>query len=336
MPEPSLPVHQYIERQTASVKTERLFNDRIVGLLYSGIRENAPFVFDQLISKHTSSFLGFFNYDFVPRISNPLKIFKDLGINPDEIWGNPEDLNTYRKIFERKIRYWECRPIQKAQRSVVSPADARVLTGSFPAQKDLFIKEKLFSFPELIGPDKTRWLAALEQGDYAIFRLTPDKYHYNHAPVSGNILETYEINGNYHSCNPGAVVKSVTPFSKNRRIVTMIDTNVADGTHVGLVAMVEIVALMIGRIRQCYCAERYDAPKTLKPGDFIQKGQPKSLFAPGSSTTVLIFQKNKIQFSQDLVENQNRTDVSSRFTKGFKIPLVETDLLVRETIGKAI
>jgi len=337
------PVHQYIERKTALVKTEHLFCDQVVRLLYSGIRENAPLIFNLLVSKRASSLLGFLNYDFTfPSISfsgktsNPPAIFKDLGINLDEIWGRAEDLDTYRKIFERQIRYWKVRPMEEKLFSVVSPADAKVVTGSFSSHKDLFIKEKFFSYRELIGWDKTPWLAAFEQGDYAIFRLTPDKYHYNHAPVSGQILDIYEINGDYNSCNPGAVVRSVTPYSKNRRTLTIIDTDVENGTRVGVVAMVEIVALMIGRIDPCYSTERYDCPKQLEKRSFIEKGQPKSLFAPGSSTTVLIFQKNRIEFSRDLLENQNRSDVKSRFTLGFGMPLVETNLMVRETIGRAI
>jgi len=337
-----LPLHQYIERKTARVKTERLLSDRVVHLLYSRLREVSPFVFKQVVSKQASALLGFLNYD-LPNWPLPgsgkgrsLKLFKEMEINPDEIWGNPEEIDTYRKLFERQIRYWDCRPMEDVPNCVVAPADSRVLTGSFPIQNNLLIKDKFFSYSELIGPDKPRWLTAFDQGDYAVFRLTPDKYHYNHTPVAGQILDTYEINGNYHSCNPGAVVRSVTPYSKNRRVLTIIDTDVENGSWVGRVAMVEIVALMIGRITQCYSHERYDTPVCLEPGDFIQKGQPKSLFAPGSSTTVLIFEKNKIQFSPDLWENQNRPDVQSRFTQGFKTPLVETDLNVRETIAKSI
>ncbi|ACN17560.1 Phosphatidylserine decarboxylase [Desulforapulum autotrophicum HRM2] len=346
-------VHQYVKRKTKSVETERLVGDPVIHLLYSRIRENAPFLFNQLVSKRASSLLGFLNYDLNHwRFTNQrlakagpgredkpvfaVRAFKDLDINPEEIWGQVEDFDTYRKIFERQIRYWEFRPMPDDPCCVVSPADARVLTGSFPTQKMLFIKETFFFYNELIGPDKAQWLKVFSQGDYAIFRLTPDKYHYNHAPVSGQVVDTYEIDGTYHSCNPGAVVQSVTPFSKNRRTVTIIDTDVDRGTRVGRVAMVEIVAMMIGRIDQCYSVERYDFPKPLKTGSFVQKGQPKSLFAPGSSTTVLIFEKNRIQFSQDLLANQNRSDVKSRFTRGFERPLVETDLNVRETIGEAI
>ncbi|ACN13312.1 PsdD [Desulforapulum autotrophicum HRM2] len=343
-----LSTHQYIRRKTASIETERLVGDPIISLLYSRIRENAPFLFNQFVSKRTSSLLGFLNYDldcwrfFLSNLGladkNPPieRILNDLKINPDEIWGRIEALDTHRKIFERKIRYWECRPLQGSPSAVVSPADSRILTGSFSAQKMVFIKETFFSYNELIGSDKLKWLKAFSQGDYAVFRLTPDKYHYNHSPVSGRVADTYEIDGLYHSCNPNAVVQSVTPFSKNRRCVTVIDTDVDKGTGVGRVAMVEIVALMIGRIDQCYSAHGYASPLPLKKGDFIEKGQPKSLFAPGSSTTVLIFEKNRIRFSSDLLENQNRTDVKSRFAQGFGRPLVETDLNVRETIGRAI
>ena len=132
-------------------------------------------------------------------------------------------------------------------------------------------------------------------GDFAVFRLTPDKYHYNHTPVAGIVADIYEIAGGYHSCNPGAVVEIVTPYSKNKRVVTIIDTDVPDGTGVGLVAMVEVVALMIGEIVQCYSTERYDNPQPVTKGMFLAKGRPKSLYRPGSSTDVLIFQQGQSQ-----------------------------------------
>jgi phosphatidylserine decarboxylase len=219
---------------------------------------------------------------------------------------------------------------------VVSPADARAVPGSFKTGQPLFIKDKFFDYDELIGIDRFQWREIFREGDFIICRLTPEKYHYNHVPVSGKVVDIYEINGRYHSCNPGAVVKSVTPYSKNRRIVTVIDTNVENGTGVGLVVMIEIVAMMIGRIIQCYSQNLYDDPQTIQTGMQLKKGSPKSLFRPGSSTTVLIFQHNKIHFSQDLLANAERTDVQSRFTSGFHKPLVETEINVRQTIGKAI
>jgi phosphatidylserine decarboxylase len=218
---------------------------------------------------------------------------------------------------------------------VVSPADARMLVGSFAQVDHLFIKEKFFSFDELLG-DRSIWQSAFAAGDFAVFRLTPDKYHYNHVPVSGEVVDIYTVDGCYHSCNPAAVVAVVTPYSKNKRTVTVIDTDVPGGTGVGLVAMVEVVALMIGEVVQGYSRERYDDPRPVEIGMFLHRGQPKSLYRPGSSTDVLLFQQERIRFADDLLTNQVRQGVASRFSRGFGQPLVETDLKVRSLIATAI
>ncbi len=331
-------IHQYIDRHTGRVQTETLVADQTIAFLYGTIRENAPAMFNQLISARMSAVLGFLCFDLPlnSQIPDPARFLIQRGIPAGEISGPVNQLNTFRRFFERKIRFWECRPMTNDPGSVVSPADARILPGSFTDTRYLCIKEKLFQFDELVGIDRPRWLKSFRNGDYAVFRLTPDKYHYTHVPVSGRVADFYEINGRFHSCNPGAVVQSVSPFSKNRRIVTVIDTDVPGGTAVGQVAMVEIVALMIGRIVECYSPERYEPVQPVKPGMFIQKGQPKSLFRPGSSTVVLLFEKNRVRFCPDLLANTRRLDVTSRFSSRFGVPLVETELKVRETIGKGV
>jgi len=131
-------------------------------------------------------------------------------------------------------------------------------------------------------------------------------------------------------------VTIVTPYSKNKRIVTIIDTDVEGGSRIGLVAMIEVVALMIGDITQRYSKERYDDPQLMVPGDFLQRGAPKSLYRPGSSTTIVLFQNGRVEFASDLVRNMHRQSVLSRFSRGFGRPLVETDVKVRSTIAKII
>jgi phosphatidylserine decarboxylase len=219
--------------------------------------------------------------------------------------------------------------------AVVSPADARVLVGSFRETSLTFLKEKFFTFEELLGSTNALWHQSFKGGDFAVFRLTPDKYHYNHTPVAGQVIDFYAIDGDYHSCNPSAVVTVATPYSKNKRVVTIIDTDVPGGTGVGLVAMIEVVALMIGDIVQAYSSKSYDDPRQVELGMFLEKGQPKSLYRPGSSTDILIFQEGRIDFARDILENMRRTDVASRFTEGFQKPLVETDIRVRSLLGMA-
>jgi len=333
-----LDCHQYIDRETGRVTSEHLIADPLIKRLYSHAKENSSLLFKAATSRRMSTILGFLNFD-IPLANRKGKRderIRSMGIDMEECLDRPGDLDTARKLFERKIVYWQCRPMPDDPDCIVSPADARMIVGSFDRHKTLFLKDKFFSFNELIGEDKGQWIKAFAGGDFALFRLTPDKYHYNHVPVSGEVKDIYEISGRCHSCNPGAVVSMVTPFSKNRRIVTVLDTDVAGGAGIGLVAMIEIVAMMIGDIRQCYSAVAYDAPRPVRRSMFLERGCPKSLYRPGSSVDVLIFQKDRVRFSPDILTNLQRRDVISRYTLHFRSPLVETDVKVRSEIGRKI
>lgn len=329
--------HHYIERDTRRIKAEQFYGDQAVQFLYSRIREQSSWLFHRLTSARISSVLGHMNYDGIlsKRMNDYLDIHQQLNIDLGECLDVPENLNSLRKIFERKIRYGECRPMPNDPRAVVSPADSRMLLGSFQEESGLLIKDKFFDYEEMFGADKRTWLAAFRKGDFAVFRLTPEKYHYNHTPVAGKIIDFYQIQGTYHACNPKAVVSVVTPYSKNKRIVTVIDTDVVGGTKAGLVAMIEVVALMIGDIVQCYSERNYDNPVSVGTGMFVKKGMPKSLFRPGSSTVVLIFQKDRVRFADDIAANMFYPDAESIFSHGFGKSLVETEVKVRSYIASS-
>jgi phosphatidylserine decarboxylase len=326
--------HQYIDRASGHVQNERPFGDGIVNYLYASNREDPALIYRLLGSPWVSGLLSWVNYDFPfgESISGVQRFLRDNFIDLSECVAGPQDLVSARKIFERQIRYWERRPITGQESAVVCPADARILFGSLQETSSLFLKDKFFTYEELLG-DRSEWLEAFRGGDYAVCRLTPEKYHYNHTPIAGIVRDMYPCDGQFHSCNPGAVLTLATPYSKNKRVITVIDTDVTNGTGVGLVAMVEVVALMIGDIVQCYSRQRYEDPEPVSPRMFLEKGCPKSLFRPGSSTTVLLFQKNRIEFSGDLIRNLNRSDIESRYSRGLGRPLVETDVKVRSTIG---
>ena len=329
--------HQYIERQTGRVLSEEPYADAVIDFLYSSAKENAPYLFRILTAARVSSLLGCMNYDTAlgARVLGNRRFLKSCRVDLSECVDRSETLKSVRHVFERKIRYWECRPMPDDPCTVVSPADSRMTLGSFNATSALFLKEKFFEFGELFGVRKPQWLEAFENGDFAVFRLTPEKYHYNHTPVAGRVLDIYEISGCYHSCNPAAVVAVVTPYSKNKRVVTIMDTDVPGGSRAGLVAMIEVVALMIGDVVQCYSEQRYESPRPITPGMCIARGLPKSLYRPGSSTDVLIFQKGRVSFMEDLVLNMHAPGVQSRFSFGFGKPLVETEVAVRSPIATA-
>lgn len=329
-------VHQYLRRDTSEICTEHIYWDGLIRFLYSSLREKAPVLFRAVTSARISGLLGFLNYDsfLSGRITNHRSFLKACGIDLGECLENPDSLDTLKKIFERKIRYWDLRPMPDCPAAIVSPADSRVLPGSFADQSLLHVKGKFFDLEELLGFRRI-WIAKFQQGDFAVFRLTPDKYHYSHTPAAGRVVDHYEVGGRYHSCNPDAVIPIVTPYSKNKRIITIIDTDVPGGTQAGLVAIIEVAALMIGGIVQCYSEVRYDSPVPVSRGMFLNKGCPKSVYRPGSSTDILVFEPGRIEFAEDLVRNRFCAAVESRYTRGFGAPLAETDIKVRSLIARS-
>jgi phosphatidylserine decarboxylase len=326
--------HQYIDRTSGALRTEKLYRDGLVRFLYGPVREHMPSLFQLLVSAHHTRLLGYLNYDAAWTAPAWRHFAREQGIDLTECVDDPRTFRTARAVFERRIRYWETRPMPDRPDAVVAPADARVLVGA-GAQDDLLrLKEKFFSIAELLGGSR-RLEREFAAAAFAIFRLTPDKYHYNHSPVSGVVTEHFRVHGDYHSCNPSTVVAVATPHAKNDRVVTIIDTDVSGGSRVGKVAMIEIVALMIGEIVQCFSSKGYDDPLPVVPGLFLKRGAPKSLFRPGSSTTVLLFDPERIAFADDLLANQCRHDASSRYSLGIGSPAIETDIRVRSLLATA-
>ena len=247
---------------------------------FTARKGKAPFVFKTLTSARASRWLSLLHFDSVLK-QNPAaarSLFETLGLDATECVKPMNAFTSARDVFERRIAYWRCRPMPDRRDCVVAAADAKLIIGSLDETADLFIKEKFFHYQELLGADKDRWLGAFQSGNFALFRLTPEKYHYNHFPVSGRVIDFYAIDGAHNACNPAAVVAAVTPYSKNKRVVTIIDTDVPGGTGVGCVAMIEIVALMIGDIVQCCSTRRYDDPTPVTLGLTVRRGQPKAFF----------------------------------------------------------
>lgn len=99
--------HQYIDRKTGKVKTERLFKDSIINFFYSTVRENADFCFNLIVSGRSTSLLSYLNFDFAFRSNREKaqKFINELNINLEECILSPEKFMTARQVFERQIQY---------------------------------------------------------------------------------------------------------------------------------------------------------------------------------------------------------------------------------------
>ena len=123
-------------------------------------------------------------------------------------------------------------------------------------------------------------------GAMLISRLAPVDYHRFHFPVGGQAGEPRLIKGWLYSVHPIALRRNLRYLVENRRMVTLVES-----PEFGPVAMVEIGATAVGRIRQMFVPDRP-----------VTKGEEKGLFAFGGSCVITLFAHDRIQFDADLVE----------------------------------
>ena len=123
-----------------------------------------------------------------------------------------------------------------------------------------------------------------------ITRLAPVDYHRLHFPTSGIIEESKKIEGYYYSVSTHAIRKNFRIFCENKREYSILKSD-----DFGNVIIVEIAATMVGGIKQTYI-----------PNTRVKKGEEKGYFYFGGSTTILLFEKDKIKLDIDLIENTKK------------------------------
>jgi phosphatidylserine decarboxylase len=208
-------------------------------------------------------------------------VIAELGIDRSE-FAEPAVYATFNDFFVRRLKP-ETRPFSKDPRTLVSPADGRVLV--FPRlDEDSFgpVKGYPFSMKKMLPGVAERFM----NGSLAIVRLCPSDYHRYHFPCAGTISRYEDIPGALHSVNPIALASGADVFGDNKRSVTLIETEAF-----GTVAYLEVGAFGVGSI-----------VNTKREGR-VEKMEEKGYFKFGGSTVVLVFEPGKVEFSDDLVAN---------------------------------
>ncbi|MCX8097610.1 MAG: phosphatidylserine decarboxylase [Casimicrobiaceae bacterium] len=328
-------MHQYVLRGSGTVLNERLIADRVIRFLYNRPREEPGALLSALASAWVTDQLA--HWEFDRRLRDPVRTLREtiarLGIDESEMLDQVESMRTLRELFERRIRYWRVRPLPSDEAAIVSSADGKALPFATEGEASLPVKARFLSVPAILGPANpwARWPDLALSG--VIVRLTPEVYHYTHAPVAGRIQRYQLIEGAFHSCNPHALTTFTRSYEVNRRAVTVYDTDVPGGSGVGLVVQVDVAAMMIGQIVPAYSEIGYTNPRPLVEGEFVARGVPVSMFRPGSSTSIVIWQSARAAHAPELLRNARRADLRSRFSDWLGSPWVETALRVREAIA---
>lgn len=272
---------RFFNRYTGKVETEDIYGGHFLRWTYGNPLGR--------LSLHTLVKRAAFSRWYGWRMDRPnsrarVKPFiSKFGLNPAEFLDSPESYRTFNEFFYRKLKP-EARPIAKDSAAAVFPADARHLGfQNISKIEGIFVKGAVFDLGTLLQDDSLG--RRYHEGAMVLSRLCPVDYHRFHFPVSGVAGAPRLISGPLFSVNPIALRQNIRIFTENKRALTEIDS-----PEFGKVLMLEVGATCVGSFEYTY-----------KPGPVV-KGAEKGFFKFGGSSTITIFEPNRIELAADLVE----------------------------------
>ncbi|MBN1970194.1 MAG: phosphatidylserine decarboxylase [Candidatus Delongbacteria bacterium] len=222
------------------------------------------------------------------------------GIDLSEAEKKIESFTSFNDFFYRKLKI-EARPIGE---NLVSPADGKLLAfEKVENYTSFYVKGESFTIYRFLQNNKLA--EKFKDGSMLIVRLAPSDYHRYHFPCSGKVGKQYRIKGDYYSVSPLAMKRNLEIFCQNKREYCTIESK-----EYGQVLYSEIGATMVGSIISTFAENTH-----------VNKGDEKGYFAFGGSSLLLLFEKDKIKFDDDLIENSKNG--------------IETSIRIGETIGRA-
>ena len=285
---PSEPI-QYWHRAKKTVETEQIYGERWLRWTY----ENPVGRLALWLVVRRAVYSHVYGWQMNKRVSSfkILPFIVAYNLDVDEFAKSAFAFKTFNEFFYRALKP-EARPVAPGEQVAVLPADGRHLVFPDVDNADgFYVKGAKFTLAELLGeaqlpPEQQVLTPRFAGGAMLISRLAPVDYHRFHFPVGGRAGEPQLINGWLYSVHPIALRRNLRYLVENRRMVTLVES-----PRFGTVAMVEIGATAVGRIRQ-----------TFIPGRDIAKGEEKGLFAFGGSCVITLFARDRIRFDADLVE----------------------------------
>jgi phosphatidylserine decarboxylase len=204
-----------------------------------------------------------------------------------------EGYARFADFFSRGLRSG-ARPIDPDPRAVVSPVDGVVSqVGRVEVGTCLQAKGIRYPVDRLLG-DAELAQAFARGGAFATFYLSPRDYHRIHVPVSGRVVSSRYLPGQFWPVNPATVRSKEALFCLNERLVTVLETDL------GRCAVVKVGATCVARIRVGYDdrlthAGQQPGLRTYDPPRSLLKGAELGRFEMGS-TVILLFEPERVRW----------------------------------------
>jgi phosphatidylserine decarboxylase len=234
----------------------------------------------------------------------------DFDINMTHSEKGINEFISFNDFFTRKLRP-NARLVDRNLDSLISPGDGRLFAfENIDLDKLIQVKGFTYSLNELIGNSEVA--AKFSGGVCLILRLCPTDYHRFHFVDDGICEEAALISGDYYSVNPVALARVPELFCKNKREWSVFHSN-----NFGSILHIEVGATCVGSIIQTYTSN--------KP---VKKGDEKGYFKFGGSTTILFFEKDKVQIDKDIIEETEK-GFESKVLMGERIGEIKRDNLIK-------
>ncbi|MBO7449858.1 MAG: phosphatidylserine decarboxylase [Clostridiales bacterium] len=189
--------------------------------------------------------------------------------------------HDFNDFFTRKIKP-ELRPIDMTPENFVAPCDGLLSAYKITGDTVLPVKQSMYKIKELLDSEEDA--KTFDNGICLVFRLCVDHYHRYFFFDDCKAGEPRFIKGKLHTVRPIAL-ETENVFKTNSREVTMMET-----ANFGKVAQVEVGAMLVGKIKN-------------HPIKEAKRGDEKGMFLYGGSTVILLFEKDRLNLSEDLFRN---------------------------------
>jgi phosphatidylserine decarboxylase len=220
------------------------------------------------------------------------------------IWPSEEDYSCFNAFFIRNLKP-DARSWEKDKNNILSPVDGAVSqVGSIYKNKLIQAKGIDYSLSRLLANDENT-VKRFQDGSFTTLYLSPRDYHRIHMPVSGKLIKTIFVPGDLFPVNTASVRTVDQLFARNERFISLFET------ELGLVAQIMVGATFVGSMETVFAGQitptKHREIITKEYGDenkTIQLNQAEEFghFNMGS-TVILLFEKEKITWSEDLKED---------------------------------
>lgn len=212
---------------------------------------------------------------------------RDYHINTEEMQRSPESFSSFNDFFIRELKP-EARPVCP-EPYLALPADGRHRAWQdASAIHGVYVKGQKFDLPALLSNAKLA--ERFVHGPLLLSRLCPVDYHRFHFPASGVADAAVQLPGALASVAPFCLRQKLDWLWRNQRQLTILHTE-----EIGDVAIIAVGATGVGSIHQTYI-----------PGRLVHKGDEQGYFCFGGSTVICLFEPDRLQMDEDLLEQTRR------------------------------